>query len=108
MSSHDPTSSAYKRALRRHVKTLEEKKGIVNAWSAFRTEEKRFKARFPRPELRDVLDLSTLDDGAQSDPVLVSAGWTCAPCDVTRVVPLPLRVSVPGSAFLVPEIPGVF
>ncbi|KIY50920.1 hypothetical protein FISHEDRAFT_38493 [Fistulina hepatica ATCC 64428] len=59
---HDPTSSAYKKARRQYLKaTKSRNKDVEQDWTPFRAAEKRFKARFPPPDLSDVLDLSLLD-----------------------------------------------
>ena len=53
MSTADNT---YKKALRQHLKSKPQQS--TTEWTPFRIAEKRYKARFPPPDLRDVLDLS--------------------------------------------------
>ncbi|EIN08054.1 hypothetical protein PUNSTDRAFT_144502 [Punctularia strigosozonata HHB-11173 SS5] len=60
---HDPTSRSYRKALRKHIKTTKKRDPQVSQdWTPFRAAEKRYKARFPPPNLDDVLDLAALDD----------------------------------------------
>lgn len=65
----DTTSIAHKKARRQYLKTTKNRnKDIELDWTPFRTAEKRYKAHFPPPDLRNVLDLATLD-GARADEV---------------------------------------
>ena len=58
----DPTSAAYKRARRQHLKTTRNRPHDADhEWTPFRAAEKKYKARFPPPDLADVFDLATLD-----------------------------------------------
>ncbi|KAJ7452508.1 hypothetical protein B0H11DRAFT_2176658 [Mycena galericulata] len=77
---HDPSSPAYKKAKRQYFNSTRNRKTTVELdWTPFRAAEKRFKvrhcmyccpvanrsapqARFPPPDLSDVLDLALLDD----------------------------------------------
>ncbi|KAA1471301.1 hypothetical protein DENSPDRAFT_837262 [Dentipellis sp. KUC8613] len=64
----DPTSSAYKKARRQYLKTTRNRsKDIEEGWTPFRAAEKKYKARFPPPDLADVLDLALLDDGRAAE-----------------------------------------
>ncbi|GLB35010.1 putative 2OG-Fe(II) oxygenase superfamily protein [Lyophyllum shimeji] len=59
---HDPTSPAYKKAKRLYLKATRTRNPALELdWSPFRAAEKKFKARFPPPDLSHVLDLATLD-----------------------------------------------
>lgn len=58
----DPTSREYKRARRHHYKATKNRaEGLDTEWTPFRAAEKKYKARFPPPDLSDVLDLALLD-----------------------------------------------
>ena len=60
---HDPSSVAYKKARRQHNKTTRNRKpGVELDWSPFRAAEKRYRTRFPPPNLSGVLDLATMDE----------------------------------------------
>ncbi|KAJ7172566.1 hypothetical protein C8R46DRAFT_1086422 [Mycena filopes] len=56
----DPTSAAYRKAKRQYLNSTRNRKSTD--WTPFRAAEKRFKARFPPPDLSDVLDLALLND----------------------------------------------
>ncbi|KAI0831750.1 hypothetical protein BC628DRAFT_1349622 [Trametes gibbosa] len=59
---HDPTSAAYKRARRNHLKSTRGRPEHGDAdWTPFRAAEKKYKARFPPPDLYDVLDHAVAD-----------------------------------------------
>ncbi|KAJ7285931.1 hypothetical protein C8J57DRAFT_1663405 [Mycena rebaudengoi] len=60
---HDPSSAAYKKAKRQYLNSTRKRPAAVDLdWTPFRAAEKRFKARFPPPDLSTVLDLALLDD----------------------------------------------
>lgn len=70
----DPTSQEYKRARRHHYKTTKNRaEGFDTDWTPFRAVEKKYKARFPPPDLSDVLDLALLDKARSSE--IERAGW---------------------------------
>ncbi|KAJ8468271.1 hypothetical protein ONZ51_g9750 [Trametes cubensis] len=59
---HDPSSAAYKKARRKYFKSTRNRPPQVDAdWTPFRAAEKKYKARFPPPDLSDVLDLAAGD-----------------------------------------------
>ncbi|KAG6889300.1 hypothetical protein C0995_001956 [Termitomyces sp. Mi166 len=61
-SLHDFNSSAYKKARRLYYKATKNRNPDLELdWSPFRAAEKKYKARFPPPDLSNVLDLATLD-----------------------------------------------
>lgn len=66
---------AYKKAKKLYEKSLRNRPPDQAGaeWTPFRAAEKRFKARFPPPDLSDVLDLALLDP-SRSDEVL-NGGW---------------------------------
>jgi hypothetical protein len=74
---HDPTSTAYKKAARHHRKSTrtQQARGTSDdgEYSPFRAAEKRYKARFPPPDLGDVLDLALLDPARAQECAL--GGW---------------------------------
>ncbi len=73
-SSLDPTSREYQRARRHHYKTTKNRtEGFGADWTPFRVAEKKYKARFPPPDLSDVLDLALLDETKSSE--IERAGW---------------------------------
>lgn len=73
-ASLDPTSREYKRARRHHHKTTKNRvEGLDTDWTPFRAAEKKYKARFPPPDLSDVLDLALLDETRSSE--VERAGW---------------------------------
>ncbi|KAF9792254.1 hypothetical protein BJ322DRAFT_1132594 [Thelephora terrestris] len=66
---------AYKRAKKFYAKSLRNRplEPVGAGWTSFRTTEKKFKARFPPPDLSHVLDLALLDT-SRSDEIL-NGGW---------------------------------
>ncbi|KAH9857657.1 hypothetical protein C2E23DRAFT_805233 [Lenzites betulinus] len=59
---HDPTSAAYKKARRKFLKSTRGRPDHIDAdWTPFRAAEKKYKARFPPPDLFDVLDQASAD-----------------------------------------------
>ncbi|TFY77096.1 hypothetical protein EWM64_g6917 [Hericium alpestre] len=63
----DPTSVADKKARRQHWKATKNRPKDVEAeWTPFRAAEKKFMARFPPPDLGEVLDLNAED---------IESGW---------------------------------
>jgi alkylated DNA repair protein alkB family protein 1 len=74
----------------------------------FRAAEKRYKSRFPPPDLSNVLDLATLDS-SRSEELRVWNGSS----DAVEWIKLPLKQNgnddangLRGQAFIVPRIPG--
>lgn len=72
---HDPTSAAYKKAARLHRKSTKNRpeQAAGDAWTPFRAAEKAYKARFPPPDLRSVLDLAMLDPARRDE--CARGGW---------------------------------
>ncbi|KAF9246112.1 hypothetical protein BU15DRAFT_58241 [Melanogaster broomeanus] len=90
--SYDPASPEYKKARRLHIKTTRNRAHEIDAnWTPFRAAEKKFKARFPPPDLSDVLDLASIAHGIPPD----SGGAHLAPTRVTAGV------------FTLPAVPGL-
>jgi alkylated DNA repair protein alkB homolog 1 len=109
-ASLDPTSLEYKRARRHHYKTTKNRtEGLDTDWTPFRVAEKKYKARFPPPDLSDVLDLSLLDQARSSE--IERAGWK-GRADAVITKEIGLRDTQPTNgrtrkAFTVTGIPGV-
>ncbi|KAM5542586.1 hypothetical protein V8D89_003547 [Ganoderma adspersum] len=71
---HDPTSAAYKKARRKHWKSTRNRPEHADAdWTPFRAAEKKYKARFPPPDLSGVLDLALADPSRATETS--RGGW---------------------------------
>ncbi|KAJ7709988.1 hypothetical protein B0H17DRAFT_1030105 [Mycena rosella] len=103
---HDPSSPAYKKAKRQYLNSTRNRKNTIELdWTPFRAAEKRFKARFPPPDLSDVLDLALLD-GARTPEV--QAGVWKGSSNALDYRELTLRASSSNTkAFITPRIPGL-
>ncbi|KIP07973.1 hypothetical protein PHLGIDRAFT_12877 [Phlebiopsis gigantea 11061_1 CR5-6] len=65
---YDPGSPVYKKARKLHLKTTKNRPvDIEDSWTPFRVMEKKFKAKWPPPDLSDVLDLSVAYDDTDMD-----------------------------------------
>ncbi|KAI0048536.1 hypothetical protein FA95DRAFT_1490649 [Auriscalpium vulgare] len=96
----DPASSAYKKARRQHFKTTKNRTHPDADWTPFRAAEKKYKARFPPPDLSDVLDLALADAAREQE---VEAGVWRGRADAADV-----REGGAGcKAYVVPSIPGL-
>jgi alkylated DNA repair protein alkB family protein 1 len=70
----DPTSREYKRARKHHYKSTKNRaESLDKDWTPFRAAEKEYKARFPPPDLSNVLDLALLDETRSSE--IERGGW---------------------------------
>ena len=108
---HDPTSAAYKKAKKRYIKTTRNRPDNPESdWTPFRAAEKKFKARFPPPDLSNVLDLAMLDESRSEEIKL--GGWRGSVNAVEhRKVPLlncdeGSASSYQNAAVIFPNIPG--
>jgi alkylated DNA repair protein alkB family protein 1 len=107
----DPTSRDYKRARRHHYKATKNRiEGLDTDWTPFRVAEKKYKARFPPPDLSDVLDLALLDETRSSE--VGRAGWK-GRADAVLIKEIGLRnaqatTARARKAFTVTGIPGVY
>ncbi|KAJ6596809.1 hypothetical protein DFH09DRAFT_1132793 [Mycena vulgaris] len=102
---HDPSSPAYKKAKRQYLNSTRNRKTVELDWTPFRAAEKRFKARFPPPDLSDVLDLALLDDARTFE---VQAGiWKGASDTLDYRELTPKAASANIKAFVTPRIPGL-
>lgn len=100
----DTTSPAYKKAWRQHVKsTNNREKDVELAWTPFRAAEKKYKARFPPPDLSHVLDLAASDD-TRADEVNLG-GWHGI-SDALEVREVQLKSPGQQKAYTIPRIPG--
>ncbi|KAF8078005.1 hypothetical protein FPV67DRAFT_1615190 [Lyophyllum atratum] len=102
-SLHDPSSPAYKKAKRLYLNaTRTRNPDLELAWSPFRAAEKKFKARFPPPDLSNVLDLATLD--ATREDEIRQGIWRGSHAVEYK------KISEAGQstkAYTVPRIPGL-
>ncbi len=106
-SLHDPTSPAYKTAKKRYLKTTRNRAENTEAdWTPFRAAEKKFKARFPPPDLSNVLDLA-ISDATRSEE-LERGGWKGAMDAVKfRETSLSEGTSSGRKAYIFLDIPGM-
>jgi alkylated DNA repair protein alkB homolog 1 len=94
---------AYKKALRKHMKN--KRPPADRQWTPFRAAEKRFKARFPPPDLGDVLDLSRIESGQEN---VDFSNEMKGNAHAIHTRPIRLRCEGPKRrcAYVVPQIPG--
>ena len=100
-------SPEYKKARRKHLKTTKNRPSdIEDGWTPFRTMEKKFKAKWPPPDLNGVLDLSHNMDVADE----VSEGqyvWRGRADAVEwREIGLDIRETGKRRAYVFPSVPG--
>lgn len=100
----DPASAAYKKA-RRYFNnaTKHRQSGYDTNWSPFRTVEKRYKTRFPPPDLAAALDLATLDPHRTHE--ITQGLWRGSP-DALHFHPIKAKNAVGNGAYVIPRIPG--
>ncbi|KAF8212331.1 hypothetical protein K438DRAFT_1806362 [Mycena galopus ATCC 62051] len=102
---HDQTSPAYKKAKRQYLNSTRNRKPDVELdWTPFRAAEKRFKARFPPPDLSGVLDLALLDDTRTLE---IQAGVWKGSSDALDYRELTSKDSSNIKAYTMPRIPGL-
>ena len=107
----DSSSKAYKRARKHHYKTTKNRPDCLEAdWTPFRAAEKKYKARFPPPDLTDVLDLA--EDDASREEEVEDGRWK-GRADAVPVQEIELTVDHEHvkrgrkrRAFIFPQIPG--
>ncbi|KAF8959032.1 hypothetical protein BDZ97DRAFT_1923177 [Flammula alnicola] len=102
-----PNTPEYRKAQRQYLKTTKNRPAnIEQEWTPFRAVEKRFKARFPPPDLSSVLDLACADERRTREVELDR--WKGSPTAV-EYVKIPLRDGIRESAnaYTVPQIPGL-
>ncbi|PCH38450.1 hypothetical protein WOLCODRAFT_161586 [Wolfiporia cocos MD-104 SS10] len=103
----DPTSAAYKKARKKYLNTTRNRDAHVEAdWTPFRAAEKRFKARFPPPDLSDVLDVAVSDESRAEE--IVKGGWR-GRGDAVRCKKIELggEGSSSRTAYIFPDTPGL-
>ncbi|KAH7910652.1 hypothetical protein BJ138DRAFT_1064760 [Hygrophoropsis aurantiaca] len=102
---YDPSSASYKKARRQYIKTTKGRSNDVALdWTPFRTAEKKYKARFPPPDLSGVLDLAEISHESGM------GGWKGSPSAVpaNEVKVNQRSPNNPGArAFVVPQVPGL-
>ncbi|KAG5646649.1 hypothetical protein DXG03_002639 [Asterophora parasitica] len=101
---HDPSSHAYKKAHRLYLKATKHRNPDLELdWSPFRAAEKKYKARFPPPDLSDILDLATVDPSREEE--LRQGGWrgSSTAVEYTEI----LGEGRPTKVYTVPRIPGL-
>lgn len=110
-----PGTPAYNKARKSHLKSNKNRTaGDSNDWSAFRVAEKQYKAKFPPPDLSEVLDLAILDAERQKE--VLDGVWkgTSDALEVSQIqlkLPTPVNGEQIGStarAFTVNRIPGMY
>ena len=101
MASMD--DKAYKKALRKHLNA--KRPALDHEWTPFRAAEKRYKARFPPPDLGDVLDLSHVQS-SDKNAMLHNEPKGNAHAIPVRPIRLQCDGSKRGRAYIVPRIPG--
>lgn len=98
---HDPASSEYKKAKRQYIKATKHRLVDVELdWTPFRAAEKRYKARFPPPDLSNVLDLAALDAERTHE---IQRGIWSGSSDAVEYTDITLGNR---KAYSVPRIPG--
>ena len=100
----DPASAAYKKA-RRHFNNATKRRqtGYDALWSPFRAVEKRYKARFPPPDLTAALDFATLDPHRTHE--ITQGLWRGSP-DALNFHTIKAKKAVGNEAYVIPCIPG--
>lgn len=98
---------AYKKAKKLYEKSLRNRppEQAGTGWTAFRTAEKKYKTRFPPPDLSDVLDLALLD-AYRSDEIL-NGGWKGNPTALPyERIDVQFEDGLPKSAYMFKSHPG--
>ena len=98
---------AYKKAKKLYEKSLRNRPPEQTSvgWTPFRAAEKRFRVRFPPPDLSDVLDLALLDE-SRSDEVL-SGSWKGNPAALSyEYINIQLDDGLPKPAYIFEACPG--
>ncbi|KAF9030768.1 hypothetical protein BJ165DRAFT_1519542 [Panaeolus papilionaceus] len=96
-----PDTPEYNKAQKQFLKaTKNRKQDLQSEWSPFRAAEKRFKARFPPPDLSSVLDLATKDQGRHQE--ILSGGWVGS-LDACETI----QISPKEQVYTIPRIPGL-
>ncbi|KAG1875011.1 hypothetical protein C8R48DRAFT_691004 [Suillus tomentosus] len=106
MDIYDLSSAAYKKARRRYLKTTKNRNEDLDAeWTPFRAAEKKYKARFPPPDLSHVLDLTSVTYDAET--LASGRGFYCNGVEIRLLETNESTSSGVGKAFTVPRVPGL-
>ncbi|KAI0086619.1 hypothetical protein BDY19DRAFT_1074506 [Irpex rosettiformis] len=105
---YDTDSKEYKRAKRLHEKTTRGRnEQIEGDWTPFRAAEKKYKAKFPPPDLSGVLDLALLDKTRTEE---VECGKWKGAVDAVEYRELDavgVDAKGKGKAYMFPRVPGL-
>ncbi|KAJ3504672.1 hypothetical protein NLJ89_g7819 [Agrocybe chaxingu] len=101
-----PDTPEYRRAQRQHKKATKNRPPTIDQeWTPFRAAEKRFKARFPPPDLSPVLDLACRDKSRANE--LEAGGWRGS-ADAVECLEIPPTSQAGNTiAYHFPTIPGL-
>lgn len=98
---------AYKKACRQFLKSTRNRpKDIEDQWTPFRAAEKKYKAKFPPPDLSGVLDLALLDEKREGE---IRKGHWRGGLEGTNVECKEISFAEAGSgrkAYVLSRIPG--
>ena len=102
----DPTSAAYKKAKRKFLKNTKNRPEHTDGdWTPFRAAEKKYKARFPPPDLSSVFDIAASDPERVEE--LKRGGWKGRTDAIEhRAINLDLGEGPSKKAYVFPAIPG--
>jgi hypothetical protein len=104
LPEHDVQSQAYKKARRQFYKTTKNRGSHTDSeWTAFRAAEKKYKTRFPPPDLSNVLDIAVLDHTRKTE--VTQGGWTGRP-DAIQYTEIDLK-NQRGKAYVFRSHPGL-
>ena len=93
-------SSSYRKAERQFRKATKNRPAnIEQGWTPFRAAEKRFKARFPPPDISSVLDLASPDESRA--PEIELGHWVGSSIAIDSV-----KISLKENIYTIPHIPG--
>ncbi|KAJ3573957.1 hypothetical protein NP233_g2082 [Leucocoprinus birnbaumii] len=93
----DPNSAEFRKAKKQFLKTRRNRPDVEADWTPFRAAEKKFKARFPPPDLSGVLDLALSTEERAEE--IKRGGWAGS-LDAVKYE------AVGTNAITVPSIPG--
>lgn len=100
----DPKSQSYKKARQQYYKATKNRPTNCELdWSPFRAAEKRYKARFPLPDLSSVLDLALLDNARHQE---VERGVWKGSLNAVHYAQLPFKTTTSTPAYFIPSLPG--
>ena len=100
----DPKSQSYKKARQQYYKATKNRPTNCELdWSPFRAAEKRYKARFPLPDLSSVLDLALLDNARHQE--VERSVWKGS-LNAVHYVQLPFKTISSTPAYFIPSLPG--